>query len=918
MSSPSPLQQTNILSAKQLKSNAPMSVSDKQQQMSSQAPASDSESSEVLAPKCTYAIQKEKTWLDGRVCWEYVPEPNRFKAMKLLAQEVIEARKEKHLEQLKARGSKKSGFSSIKEQNECYFRQMRRDTKLKKVILNRAKHQWGRVMADDSCTFASMERFSRNTILEDYYLDFDIENCQATIILCAAMDEGDDCSAVNEFCDKRSELIKKGMEKYGKTRDEIKNVWTTLINGGGIPSWYKCGLAHRMAEECRIIRSKIKTANPELYESMRQKMLGDVEKMKKYGGDAEKTQEAVLRSMWAFWFQHHEVRIVAGVLEWCFKEGLLTLEGDAYKDKAIFGYIYDGFVLVKELVEKWCKRTGKSLDELRRRLQEVAYEKTGFAPVWKVKPFEEKFDISEEMISVMAAPVQCEAKKLTGDMSFEQMTEEFEKTNCKIYNSGAFVQKNADGTHSVRSLDKLKIQNGHLWCGYDDKGKKVNFINAWTTNNTEIRMFQNMDVYPNESKCPLDTYNLWVPFAMERVEEFKYNEEGLNVFQDFIKHTICGHLPHHKETPQYDYMIKWMAHLVQKPDKKVGKCPILISKQGGGKGTLVEMMKKIMGAKKVFESVNPARDVFGDFNHLMEEAVFVVLDECGKGKINNEAQETFKNFITGGKMTINQKHCPQYEVTSRHAFMITTNSEDGGVYMSEGDRRFFVLRMSDARKGDTAYWNKMYAMLENEDVSVWKTIYDWLMVQDLSGDWKENTPKTEFQKNLEASNKSALDMWMEDMVAEWRRNVTTRKNPMTMTGEEVLADYNGYCERNGYRGKEVTTNSGGLSSRLNNHEISRWGGEAGKGWKATEVQRGGKCNHRVFRLNEMWNFYVEKGVFKDEDFAGVIINEEAPAEQLPEPTAPVMVKKIRPGIKQVKGQQALKLGAQPDIESETE
>ena len=890
-----------------------MSVSDKQ---TMSQPASDSESSEgVLAPKCTYAIQREKTWLDGRVVYEYVPEPNRFKAMKLLAQEVIEARKEKHLEQLKARGSKKSGFSSIKEQNECYYRQMRRDTKLKKVTLTRAKHGWGRVMADDSCTFACMERYSRNTILEDYYADFDIENCQATIILGAAMDEGDDCSAIEEFCEKRSEIIAKGMEKYGKTRDEIKGVWTALINGGGIPSWYKSTLAHRMAEECKIIRAKVKQANPELYESMRQKMLADVEKMKKYGGDAEKTQEAVLRSMWAFWFQHHEVRIVSAVLEWAHKEGLLTLEGDAYKDKVIFSYIYDGFVLLRSNLEKWATRTGKGQQAMLDAMRNVVYEKTGFAPVWKVKPFEEKYDISEEMISVMAAPVQCEAKKLTGDMSFEAMTEEFEKTNCKIYNSGVFVQKNPDGTNSIRSLDKLKVQNGHLWCGYDDKGKKINFINAWTTNNTEIRMYQYMDVYPNESKCPLDTYNLWVPFAMERVEEFKYNEDGLKEFQDFIKYTICGHLPHHKETPQYDYMIKWMAHLMQKPDKKVGKCPILISKQGGGKGTLVEMMKKIMGAKKVFESVNPARDVFGDFNHLMEEAVLVVLDECGKGKINAEAQETFKNFITGGKMTINQKHCPQYEITSRHAFLITTNDESGGVYMSEGDRRFFVLRMSDARKGDTDYWKKMYAMLEDEDVSVWKTIYDWLMVQDLSGDWKENTPKTEFQKNLESSNKSALDCWMEDMVAEWARNLTKRKSEITMTGEEVLADYNGYCERNGYKGKEVTTNSGGLSAKLNNHEISRWGGKPGKGFRATEVQRGGKCNHRVFRLNEMWNYYVEKGVFKSEDLVGPM-PEEAPAE-LPEQAAPTMIKKIKP-VKQIKGQQPLKLGAQPDTEVESE
>ena len=46
------------------------------------------------------------------------------------------------------------------------------------------------------------------------------------------------------------------------------------------------------------------------------------------------------------------------------------------------------------------------------------------------------------------------------------------------------------------------------------------------------------------------------------------------------------------------------------------------------------------------------------------------------------------------------------------------------------------------------------------------------------------------------------------------------------------------------------------------------------------------------------------------------IPEEAPAE-LPAQAAPTMIKKPKP-VKQIKGQQPLKLGAQPDTESENE
>lgn len=898
MSTPLPLPELNTLSAKQSKAKPLMNVSAKQMEVS---PAV------ILAPKCTFAVQREKTWLDGRVLYEYVPEPNRFRAMKLLPQELIEERKETHLENLKTKNVKKMHFNSIKEQNEIYYRHLRRDTKIKKVILNRAKHGWGRVIADDSSTFACLERFSRNTLLDDHHLDVDIKNCQANIILNAATDEGEEMPALSEFCEMRDEILEKATHEYKKTKDEIKKVWTSLMNGGKIPKWYKNSLAHKVAEECRVVRAIIKQRNPELYESMRQKTMNDPEKMVKYGGELEGIAEAALRSMMSMWFQHHEVRIVSAVLEWCHKEGLLTLEGDAYKDKVILGYIYDGFVLAKCIVDKWSQRTGKTVADMTRKMQEVAYEQTGFTPTWTVKPFEQKFDISEQMIAVMAAPVQSEAKRLTGDMGYTQMEEEFEKTNCKIYNSGLFVQTNADGTHSIRTEEKLRTQNKHLWAGYDDKGQPQNFIQKWLVNNTNIRMYDKMDVYPNPVKCPLDTYNLWVPFAMERVEEFQYDDEGLQFFLDFIKHVICGHPEHHTVTPQYDYMIKWLAHLLQKPDKKVGKCPILISGFGSGKGTLIEIMQRIMGRKKVFESPNPARDVFGDFNPLMEEAMLVVLDEPN-GKINAEAQETMKNLITGGQLTINQKHVPAFTITSRHSFMVTANPKGdggGGIQVPEGDRRYFVLRCSDHKKHEVAYWNKWRSYLDNdEEVDLWKTIYDWLMVQDLTGDWLPHTPKTEYQKNLEASTKTAIDCWMEDMVMTWKQNMMKGDTQCEKkkAGEEWFRDYASYCERNGYKGKEAYTNAGGLSGRISNHPISNWGGKKDQpDWKATQIMRGGGCNHRVFRFNEMWNYYVHSGIFKEEDFiaddAGGNGNDDAPAENLPPMAAPVMIEKRKIVIK---------------------
>ena len=921
MSAPSQIPEMNV-SAKQLKKSLPINVSAKQMQPTTEEPAS----AAIMAPKCSYAVQREKTWIDGRTYFEYVPEWLRFKALRALPEEVIEARKEAHLEQLKET-DKRCGFNSIKEQNEMYFRNMRKDTKLKKCVLTRAKHGWGRPTPADRATYRSLERFSRNTLLNDYSLDFDIENAQAVIICNCAIDEHTPCLALQQYCETRKVILARGMEKYKKSRDVIKKVWTKLLNGGGIPEWYDEPLAHKVQKEIWTIRTKIKQANPELFESMRQKCAKDPEKNR----DEESLQKATMRSMMAVWFQHYEVKIVANVLEWCEKEGLLTMEGPAYKDKLVFAYMYDGFILYSDICDKWGKKTGKDGNELLKMFSAITTETTGFDLVWTCKPFEEKFDIQDKMIEIMAAPATLtESKKLTGEMQFEEMMEEFQKSRCFIQDIGAYLDVLPGNEIKQRSTTDMRNAYARLWCGYDEKGKKKHFIDLWMKDNDDLRCYDRMNIYPNAEMCPPNEFNIWTPFAMELVEDFEWNEKGLNEFIYFMKHVICGHKEYKGEvdfpTPQYDYLMDWLAHIVQRPEQKCGKCPVLISKQGAGKGTLMRIIKRIIGEKRVFQSVKPDRDVWGDFNPMMEEAILVVLDESDKKKAS-EAESTLKNYITEQKMTINNKHVVPHDITSLHRFMIHTNQPDGGVCMQDGDRRFFVLRMSDHKKGDLAYWAGWNRLLEDfTDNNVWKTIYDWLMARDIGDFMQKTTPKTEFQINLETSSKEPLDCWMEDKVSSWRkmsedaRKIVGAHNDKGLSGEEVYMDYMSFCERNGFEKKLFFTNSNGLSSRINNHEIATWGGVTGTAL-ATQVKRGGGCNHRVFRMHEMWNYYVAKGVFREEDYDGSVenMNEDA-APVLPPAAAPVMVEKKKVKlVKQIKGQQALKLGAQPDdVESEAE
>ena len=226
----------------------------------------------------------------------------------------------------------------------------------------------------------------------------------------------------------------------------------------------------------------------------------------------------------------------------------------------------------------------------------------------------------------------------------------------------------------------------------------VNFISFWTTDNPFIRSKDDMEIYPDNSLCPENIYNLWKPFAGELMSmEYKKNEDAIKFFKKHIL-ILCKH-----DVEVADYFEKWIAQMIQYPAVK-SNCPILISNEGAGKGTLLTLFKKMLGVNKCFETTNPGRDVWGQFNSLMSDAYLVNLNELSK-KDTVESMGFIKGLITDSDLTINFKGITPYKIQSYHHWIITTNTEDP-MPSKKDDRRFWMVRSSDELCGDKEYFNK--------------------------------------------------------------------------------------------------------------------------------------------------------------------------------------------------------------------
>ena len=341
--------------------------------------------------------------------------------------------------------------------------------------------------------------------------------------------------------------------------------------------------------------------------------------------------------------------------------------------------------------------------------------------------------------------------------SFESVAKQFEMTHCKIVNKSCFVKEN---DQDILIMSKPQLVTSYESMCYDklvdEKVITQNFVNDWLRNNPSQRSYDDIGTYPDKTKCPENHYNSWKAFAMESVKSYTSMPDELAIMRKHIK-ILCNN-----DDEVATYFEAWIAQMIQFPAVK-SICPVLISKEGAGKGTLMRLLEKMMGKSKVFETATPSRDVWGDFNGRMASTFLINLNELSK-KETMESEGRIKALITDPTLTINNKGVNRYEIDSYHRFLITTNKEEP-VNSSKDDRRKLIVRSSDELIGNKEYFTKMYEMFD--DVNVIKTCYEYFKsIPNMNEFDKLKMPTTTYHEELKEMSVSPLENWLKALTLE--------------------------------------------------------------------------------------------------------------------------------------------------------
>lgn len=506
-----------------------------------------------------------------------------------------------------------------------------------------------------------------------------------------------------------------------------------------------------------------------------------------------------------------------------------TIETDEHLD-LLFNYIGNGFIKAKKIVSyqdrlcirfalksngydkqhyiEFCNlREGKGKDNADEDWEKLSITETtplyvleGLAKrvvpnnykQWLKKRDDKIKEIGKEML-LKSISEQNENKEDESQeqLSYEKLKERFEKIHAKIINKSLFIKQTEDNIIFMKE-NGMTTSYKHLKY-YQPKYNKENeficmesksFIKSWYED-PDIKKYEDMAIYPPPLVCPTNIFNLWKPFAITKYKDnYVKDEEGLQMFKDHMK-ILCGN---NEEVTEY--IIKWIAQMFQYPATKT-IIPTFISDEGAGKGSLIELLSRLMGYTKTLVTTTPSRDVWGSFNGLMSENFLVNLNEMSK-KETIEAEGKIKGLITDPQLTINKKGIDPYTIQSFHRFITTTNSEDP-IKTKKGDRRNLIIESSNEKCNDNEYFKNLRVKLENIDVM--RTIYDYLMsIENLNNFHSIPMPKTSYQNDMKEQNRCFYDRWIEDYIRKYQdENVEN----LELKGDSQFKLFKEWCITNG-------------------------------------------------------------------------------------------------------------------------
>lgn len=192
--------------------------------------------------------------------------------------------------------------------------------------------------------------------------------------------------------------------------------------------------------------------------------------------------------------------------------------------------------------------------------------------------------------------------------------------------------------------------------------------------------------------------NMWTGFQTEASPKGSWD-----MMKAMTREALCD-----GDQELYDYVIKWLAFMFQKPGVPAESALIFYGDQGIGKGTLGNAVAHIIGRHAL--SVGSADLLTGRFNAHLQDVLFLLADEAVK-PYDKAAVSRLKHLITERRLTIEGKGRDAVEVNNIIHIMMASN-EKWIIEAAKNERRYVISNANDSWRGKHERWDELHREMD--------------------------------------------------------------------------------------------------------------------------------------------------------------------------------------------------------------
>lgn len=419
-------------------------------------------------------------------------------------------------------------------------------------------------------------------------------------------------------------------------------------------------------------------------------------------------------------------------------------------------------------------------------------------------------------------------QKQIADKKYIDRRKYFQQFHCKIQQPPVYVihSGNKIGIYTVAKLKEMYADISGFING-------IKFVHHGWIVDVYKRRYDTIDFLPPPNQCPATVFNTWQGFKIQREHTKRVN---IDAIYEHIRLLVDRHVE------SYDYVLNYIAHLLQKPGELPLVSMLFVSdEQGVGKNLFWEWFlgRKIIGQEYILQTADLTK-VIGRFNSNNNK-LLVVMDETS-GKNTFCENETIKNLITAETFEWEKKGIDGINIRNFGRYIWFSNNQTP-LPIPAFDRRFVAFKCSGEMAQNQEYFANLMEVMKRGA----RAFYDDMMQRDISMfDPPNDRPITELYQDLQTVTIPRI--------AEFANDIVTYQMPAIGNNEPVpihrmFALYNGWVESNGYK---------------TNHQTLRKFAKTLSKYKGVIKKRTKYTRHFIIHFKELTEYLKEKKWYRDD------------------------------------------------------